>query len=1532
MKKVLPFLLFSVIYICSAQTEQVLYPVDLDEESKTMLMSIRDLPVPEHVRSRTLPYKVNNSQTPYYRTPFPQDHLSCGQASSVGMCFTYEIDKKRDLPANVNENLYPTHFVYNWSNGDYGGSGASYYHSLEVLKKVGTPNQAEYGGTPSFGGAARWMSGYDLYYSAMHNRINNAYKIDVHDAEGMQILKNWIYDALSGETPGGCAITYSSNRYPSGTLPAGTEEAGMYVITGGSMSSSHSFTFLGYNDSIRYDYNGDGRYTNDVDINGDGIVNMRDWEIGGLIMSETYFGATAWGNQGFCYVMYKAVADGYLWNYIVHVLDVNHTYSPKLTAKVNMTYTSRKKIKVFAGISSDMSATTPEHIIDFPIFSYQGGEQYMQGGNSLQENRSIEFGLDLTPLLNYVEAGAPTKFFLQVCEDDATGASAGTIDYFAIIDYGSSTPIETACTQQNVDIVNNSITTLSIGITPTFSPVEIISGTLPPAVVMGEYNTELSATGGTEPYRWYFDNDYQVTTTTSAFPAATQTINNNTAIALQFAFPFYDEEFTTVYMNNKGLLVFESNFGTTLPYANVGLETQLFNNNKCITPYHTRTAMSNMHYISEPNSATFIWTSSTLNHAITIYADGRINFYYEQANLPHNTPYIAGVSNGDGENYTTIIFPDNFTVSQGLSYQFSRNPIPEDFELSLDGVMTGTPSREYVGEPIYVKVVDNNGLVDRKTLSLNSEGVILNYSIHTINNNIIEYDETVTLDLVLNNPFPIDLTNISITATCDDPYITLVDNHATLSALNGNASETIFDAFSFEVAGDIPNNHMFRVNFAVETSSNVWNYYAFFPAYAPVFTTGNISVSDGNDNILTCNENVQVSVELTNIGNAIANQVVVSFSTDDPNFTIPSTTPTVYTVPINGSVNFTASVNTSSTIMETYNGTFYFTISTDNGFENVIPFELTVHMPRIDIGRMDNINFLTPGETRDVEFEIHNIGLLPANNITAAISCPNNLITSNTSAQNFSLDVGNNTNISYSLSLSQECQYGEQITCYLTVTGDGGLNYNIPFTIMVGRVTEHFETGDFQDIIRWSHLGDGHWSIVSDNAYEGEYALRSGTITDRQTSVIETDLFVIASGEMSFAYKVSSEERFDWFRFYVDGVCVKEASGDMSEWQTFRYNLTEGDHTLKWSYEKDMSYSRHSDCAWIDYIDLPSFSNNDPQLVSLQQSIKKTMFPETIDSVTLTLANQGGKFEDYVLNVYVDNQTKRSILGSSLTTEMRSFEPGESYDIPFSVYCSSIDNEWIKTIKIQFPEEFTVNRATSIQGDKGTLTWIPVTGNGIESVWTMETSNGGISGQNTANFTVNVTVDEDYRSPESIISYTLIGDVYGSEPHEWSDDIILHNNADFWLTIGQPTGRVYMNSRSDITLKFSTQGLDTGSYYANLRVITPLRSLTIPIELEVVLDNTDIIENTTNKDALQCYPNPFHDAIEVKYYAAENGQIDNVRLFDITGKELMVLGRDQIITAGENLFVYHLTDLSAGVYMLRIESGNDTINQKIVKL
>ncbi len=106
------------------------------------------------------------------------------------------------------------------------------------------------------GGPERWMTGYDNYYHSMHNRINQVYQIDLSNEDGINTLRNWIHNNLEGSDIGGVATFYTNAPYGMQTLPSGTPEEGLFVVTSWS-SANHGLTICAYHDSICWDYNND---------------------------------------------------------------------------------------------------------------------------------------------------------------------------------------------------------------------------------------------------------------------------------------------------------------------------------------------------------------------------------------------------------------------------------------------------------------------------------------------------------------------------------------------------------------------------------------------------------------------------------------------------------------------------------------------------------------------------------------------------------------------------------------------------------------------------------------------------------------------------------------------------------------------------------------------------------------------------------------------------------------------------------------------------------------------------------------------------------------------------------------------------------------------------------------------------------------------------------------------------------------------------------------------------------------------------
>ena len=486
-KDIVVFLFLMALSICPMQIyaqkpAQAMEPV-LSSSDRIALSQLPQLGMKDVLYKGSLPYAVNNATQIYFRPLFNQITVECGQYSGIAFNFCYEINYSRKTPANIPENQYPTHYTFNFMNGGFGWHGVSYQHSFEIAKANGHPNVVDYGGLNQ-GGPSMWISGYDKYYHGMFNKIDEVYQIKVGTPEGLLVFKNWLHNHLTGDEVGGVARFYSPSPWNITTLPAGTPEGGKHVITLFAGSIGHACTITGYNDSIRYDYNQDGQYTNDVDINGDSIVDMKDWEIGGLLFTDSYIGGTSWADSGFCYMMYRTLAEngdnGGVWNHAVHVLTIKKDYEPLLAYKIKVSHNCRKALKIMVGVSSDPNAMSPDFTLDFPIFDYQGGCQYMQGGWD-EDSLDLELGLDVTPLLAHINENGPTRFFLLIDEDDPNGWVSGLIQEFSLMDYTNG-GIEIAYPQSDVPLENDSLTTISLATSISYNSLELNDTLLPFAI------------------------------------------------------------------------------------------------------------------------------------------------------------------------------------------------------------------------------------------------------------------------------------------------------------------------------------------------------------------------------------------------------------------------------------------------------------------------------------------------------------------------------------------------------------------------------------------------------------------------------------------------------------------------------------------------------------------------------------------------------------------------------------------------------------------------------------------------------------------------------------------------------------------------------------------------------------------------------------------------------------------------------------------------------------------------------------------
>ena len=153
--------------------------------------------------------------------------------------------------------------------------------------------------------------------------------------------------------------------------------------------------------------------------------------------------------------------------------------------------------------------------------------------------------------------------------------------------------------------------------------------------------------------------------------------------------------------------------------------------------------------------------------------------------------------------------------------------------------------------------------------------------------------------------------------------------------------------------------------------------------------------------------------------------------------------------------------------------------------------------------------------------------------------------------------------------------------------GDGGLFVDfvdVNAIFAEDQSIEGFETGDFRGF-DWTSYGDADWTVTSEEHKSGTYSARAGSIGDNGSTTLQLTLDCISS-QISFYYKVSSEQHYDYLRFYIDGTQQDQWSGN-EDWTQVSFPVKAGRRTFEWTYSKDGSSSNGSDTAWIDDIVFP---------------------------------------------------------------------------------------------------------------------------------------------------------------------------------------------------------------------------------------------------------------------------------------------------------------------------------------------------------
>ena len=157
------------------------------------------------------------------------------------------------------------------------------------------------------------------------------------------------------------------------------------------------------------------------------------------------------------------------------------------------------------------------------------------------------------------------------------------------------------------------------------------------------------------------------------------------------------------------------------------------------------------------------------------------------------------------------------------------------------------------------------------------------FEAHDDNNNIPEYNEAIILDVDLENVGTEGTSNIVNTLNTDDDYITITDAEETVVLIEAGETVSLIDAFAFDVANDIPDQHSAAFTLEMVANEGTWTAQFNITFNAPLFEAGTIEIADsGGDGVLDPGETATLSFPILNAGNATSEDIIAELTTSSP--------------------------------------------------------------------------------------------------------------------------------------------------------------------------------------------------------------------------------------------------------------------------------------------------------------------------------------------------------------------------------------------------------------------------------------------------------------------------------------------------------------------------------------------------------------------------------------------------------------------------------------------------------------------------
>lgn len=504
----------------------------------------------------------------------------------------------------------------------------------------------------------------------------------------------------------------------------------------------------------------------------------------------------------------------------------------------------------------------------------------------------------------------------------------------------------------------------------------------------------------------------------------------------------------------------------------------------------------------------------------------------------------------------------------------------------------------------------------------------------------------------------------------------------------------------------------------VATGQNYLRYEAVMdviPADGPYIVFDSKVINDENGNgQLDFGETISLDMTLKNVGSENMDAFTATINTESSDITLINTTAEYNSLAPNETQTlenaFTMKV--SEDVPDNTNNIF--TVTVVNGENSYVStFSMKAFAPVFKINNMSITEIegngngrLDAGETAQLNFTFENKGHADAALTTATLNMLSPYITFEENEIEFETVAPEETlTATYNISVSEETPMGYSCPLVFNVIS-GNYSDSKDFNVKVGLIIEDFETGEFSE--DWTNDTQKPWRFVNEDPYEGEYCVRSGSISNNGNTQLILTHEAGSDDVISFYYKVSSEQNYDKMHFYIDNQEKGTWSGNVG-WTLASYPVSAGTHTYKWTYTKDTSVSNGSDCCWIDYISLPSpkvmAGTAGPDVATCEGSDAQIIgYAIYHDNLTWTTAGDGTFDDTHIATpLYTpgpqDIEARSVVLTLTINGQGETITDDMTVNITENVSLEVPDGE--RLCNYGQPQEVSV----SIEGDYESLTW-----------------------------------------------------------------------------------------------------------------------------------------------------------------------------------------------------------------------------------